>query len=168
MKIIKLTQGFETIVDDKHYDELSKYNWIANHNKSRQSMPRAIRVYKTQDGKQKDVKMHRFIMELEGHNIKGLTIDHKNGNKLDNRVENLRVATTGQNNRNVIKRGNNTSGYKGVHWDKKSQKWISRIRIGGGQRLTLGKFSNKEDAAKAYNEAALKYHGEFANLNKVK
>jgi len=97
----------------------------------------------------------------------GLVVDHKNGDKLDNRRESLRLVTRGKNNVNraAIKRST-PSAYKGVYYHKASHKWYSKI--GHDHTLThLGYFDNEIDAAKAYNSAALKYHKEYARLNKI-
>lgn len=91
-------------------------------------------------------------------------IDHVNGNRLDNRICNLRDATHAENQRNSKRPKSNTSGIKGVYWDKRSKKWGAHIRF-GNKMLNLGRFSEKEDAAAAYKLAALKYHGDFAKLD---
>jgi hypothetical protein len=89
-------------------------------------------------------------------------IDHINGNGLDNRKSNLRIATRQQNAHNSRKRLDNKSGYKGVY--KFQNKWRAMIGL-NYKRIHLGLFDNIEDAAKAYDKAAIKYHKEFANLN---
>lgn len=106
--------------------------------------------------------MHREIIdEKENEHV-----DHINGNKKDNRKSNLRIATSSQNSRNIGLRKNNTTGYKGVIYEKKRDKWRAEIKK-DYKSIFLGYFDTKEDAAKAYNEASMKYHGEFANLNNV-
>ena len=91
-------------------------------------------------------------------------IDHINGVRFDNRLSNLRVATSRQNKQNRRTQSNNTSGYCGVHWYKQTKKWQAYIDI-DGKRKHLGYFKVLEEAARAYNEAALKHFGEFAKLN---
>jgi hypothetical protein len=90
--------------------------------------------------------------------------DHINRNGLDNRRINLRTATRGQNmhNRRIPK--NNTSGYTGVSWHPYSQKWAAGLQY-DGKRVHCGYFTSKVDAARAYDQAAIKYFGEFAHLN---
>ncbi|WP_322505473.1 HNH endonuclease [Chroococcidiopsis cubana] len=95
----------------------------------------------------------------------GLQVDHIYGDKLDNRLENLRPATNAQNQANSKTRGNK-SGFRGVCWDKTNKKWVAKIKV-NGKTKHLGRFSIAEDAACAFNKAALEYHGEYAHLNKV-
>lgn len=89
-------------------------------------------------------------------------IDHINENRDDNRITNLRLATSVQQGCNQGLRKNNTSGFKNIHWDKQHQHWQARIRI-NGKRVFLGGHSTAEKAFAVYCAAALKYHGEFAN-----
>ena len=93
-------------------------------------------------------------------------IDHRDGNKLNNRRNNLRICAQAENAMNRKININNTSGYKGVYWNKPRRKWVALIGV-NKKRIHLGMFSNKINAAKAYNDAAIKYHGEFSNLNKI-
>lgn len=91
-------------------------------------------------------------------------VDHINGNGLDNRRSNLRLCTRSENARNSRKPSNNSSGYKGVSWHKRTKKWRADIRNENRQR-SLGSFDNALDAAHAYDRAARVMHGEFARLN---
>lgn len=93
--------------------------------------------------------------------ITGKNCDHKNRNPLDNRKFNLRPCTTRENAQNKSKSKNNTSGIIGVHWDKRIQKWVARIKT-AEKRILLGNFSNKEDAIVARLKAEQKYFNEFA------
>jgi hypothetical protein len=97
---------------------------------------------------------------------KDMDTDHINGDGLDNRRDNLRVCNCAQNQRNRGKQNNNQSGLKGVSWHKKGKKWITQLKL-NKKNIYLGLFKNKERAAVAYNEAATKYHGEFARLNEI-
>ena len=90
------------------------------------------------------------------------TIDHINGDKLDNRIENLRAATVGQNQHNRKTNANNTSGYKGVSWNKGCNKWLSQIKL-EGKRIHLGYFDNLEEAAEVVRKAREELHGDFAH-----
>jgi hypothetical protein len=105
--------------------------------------------------------MHRLILGLSLGDPD--QIDHINGDKLDNRRSNLRIATRSQNLANQQKsRGATSSRYKGVHWDRSKQKWRATIRS-----QHLGCFASEEDAARAYNRAARQAWGEYAYLNDV-
>lgn len=111
--------------------------------------------------KNKDcVYVHRFVMNAK----KGEQIDHINGNTLDNRKRNLRFCTNSQNASNKEKQINNTSGYKGVCYDKAKNKWKAQIAK-HNKNYFIGLFDNKEQAAIAYNKKAIELHGEFARLN---
>lgn len=104
------------------------------------------------------LSLHNFIT---GYDF----CDHKNRNKLDNRRCNIRKSNSLLNTRNVGLRTTNTSGYKGVSWSAKRNKWIAQIVA--IENYYLGSFNTKEEAALAYNKAAIKYHGEFAFQNLI-
>lgn len=107
---------------------------------------------------------HRIMWFLEtGESPEFL--DHINGDPSDNRISNLRVVTRKQNNRNSTKSTNNTSGYKGVSWSKSWKKWIAVITV-NYKHILLGGFLCPKEAANAYDNAATKYHGEYAKTNK--
>jgi len=112
----------------------------------------------TRDGRQTTVLMHRLI--LPGIAL----IDHINGNPLDNRRINLRPATASQNQQNRTAPRSNTSGFKGVSWDAKCCRWFARIYV-DGRAVRLGGYETAEEAGRAYDSAALEYHGPFARLN---
>jgi len=105
--------------------------------------------------------MHRLVAERMGLNIAGLQVDHINGVKADNRRENLRVATNGQNRANSKLNSNNTSGLKGV--SRKNGRWVAVINV-GGKKHHLGYFDKKEQAHEAYKKAAIEAFGEFARV----
>lgn len=92
------------------------------------------------------------------------TVDHSNHNTTDDRIEKLRAASKTENGRNRTSAKNSSSKYLGVHWNKKNQKWYASIRI-NTKLIHLGCFEVETEAALAYNKAAIKYFGEFANLN---
>ena len=94
----------------------------------------------------------------------GLEIDHKNGQRHDNRISNLRLATHRQNMANSRSRQNNTSGFKGVSLFKPTGRWMAYIVV-NYKRIYLGYFSHAEDAARAYDDAAREHFGEFARTN---
>lgn len=103
--------------------------------------------------------LHREIMG----NPKDKVVDHINGNKLDNRKCNLRICTTRENACNSIST-KGSSKYKGVHWDEDRKKWTACIKNHRKHHF-IGRFDNEEDAAKAYDDLAIKLHGEYARLN---
>lgn len=107
-------------------------------------------------------RLHRIITNAKP----GEYVDHINGNTFDNRKCNLRICTNTGNSRNKSIQKNNKSGYKGVSWNKQRNKWYSCICV-NNKTKSLGKFNTKEEAAEAYNKAAMKYYGEFARLNVI-
>lgn len=90
-------------------------------------------------------------------------VDHANGDRADNRIENLRLANRSQNKANSKKYDNNSSGFKGVCWRKETGRWRARIGV-NGEVLNLGSFDNAEDAYRAYSVAAEQHFGEFARV----
>ena len=153
MSEIPLTQGLSAIVDDEDFERLSKQKWCYNKGY-------AVRYGKNIYGKNVTVRMHILLLGR----IEGFEIDHINGNGLDNRKINLRHVTHGQNMQNQKPMNGKTSRYKGVSWHKQIKRWTVRIKH-RGKRVALGCFGNEEDAAKAYNVAALHLFGENAKLN---
>lgn len=159
MKKIKLTQGQFALVDDADFEELSKYKWSACWDKTVNNFYSYGRPFK----KKKRVSMHRFIMGEP----KGKTVDHINRDTLDNRRKNLRICSNEESNRNQGIRTDNSTGYKGVDFHKATKKYQARIQTKEVGRINLGVFKTVEEAAKEYNKAAIKYHGQFAVLNKI-
>jgi hypothetical protein len=157
MKEIKLTQGKVALVDDADFEWLNQWKWFAFFNGYGQYY--AARNEKTFLGRRL-IFMHRVIMNTP----RGMDVDHINMDGLNDTHANLRNCTHSQNIQNGKKRSNNSSGYKGVSWHKHHKKWYAKINI-NGKHTPLGYFSNPEDAAHAYDEAAKKYHGEFARTN---
>jgi hypothetical protein len=104
--------------------------------------------------------MHRLITGAPA----GVEVDHRNGNGLDNRRSNLRLATTSQNQGNQRLSRANTSGFKGVHWDKHRAKWKASI-AGDNNDKHLGHFTDPSEAAHAYDSAARLRFGRFASVN---
>lgn len=109
-------------------------------------------------GKRRTESLHRFLM---GDIPSGLMVDHVNGNGLDNRRANLRVATRSENGRNRQRHSNNSSGVPGVHLNKRLGRWQAYVRLDG--KLThLGVFESLDAAVAARADAAKRMHGEFA------
>ncbi len=123
-------------------------------------------VWSDETGQHK-ILLHEAIFQLSGQEVPpGYEIDHKDGDKLNALDDNLRICTHTQNGQNRGKQKNNTSGQKGVSWSKRVQKWRSRIMV-DSKEIHLGYFDTIEDAARAYNDTAIKYFGEFAQLNDI-
>jgi hypothetical protein len=108
-------------------------------------------------------KLHNFVWHLSGDGS-ATVVDHKNGNGLDCRRENLRPATVSQNNANCAIRKTNSSGLRGVVWIGRRHRWRAQISVGGRFRA-LGHFVDKADAGRAYDVAAREAFGEFARTN---
>ena len=156
-----MSKGNVALVDDEDYENISKYSW------SYHGAGYAARGYH-KDGKLIILKMHQQII---GNVPDGYEIDHINGNKLDNRRCNLRTISHQENVFNTKKRvlqnpGIRPSKYKGVNWRDERHKWVSRITL-NGKRFYLGLYETEEEAAIAYNKAALQLFGDCARLNSV-
>lgn len=153
MKEIKLTQGKVALVDDEDFEYLNQRKW---HYSKGYAVSTSRRLF----GFQKTIAMHREIMNTPN----GMETDHINGDKLDNRKNNLRNCFHLENGKNRKIQINNTSNYKGVSFDKRAGKWRSVIYI-EKKKISLGNFTNIEDAARAYDKKAIELFGEFANTN---
>jgi len=162
VKTIPLTQGREAIVDDCDYEYLMQWKWQFHARKSTGYAKRIGFV----SGKRQRIFMHRLVAERSGLNARDKDVDHVDGSGVNNQRNNLRIATRGQNNVNSKRPKHNTSGFKGVYPHAQVDKWCAQIGV-AGRRLYLGYFDDPREAARAYNEAALKHYGEFACLNPV-
>lgn len=161
MKLIQLNRGQFAKVDDEDFENLSLYKWWAPPER-KTSKSYVIGYIKNPGEEPKRLLMHRLLMNPD----KSQVVDHINGDTLDNRRSNLRVCTNQENSRSRAKRlqKNNTSGFTGVVASSVFGKWGARIKV-NGKAIHLGTFETKEDAAKAYDKAAKKFHGEYATLN---
>ena len=144
---IKLTRGQLAIVDDWWYEELNQYKW--NYDGK----------YASTTIKQIKFRMHRIILGSTSY-----VVDHINHDTLDNREENLRICNKTQNGANRGKQQNNTSGYKGVTWNKHAGKWLAQIKK-DQKSYYLGIYDDAQDAARAYDVRSRMLFGEFAILN---
>ena len=152
MKTIQLTQNKQTVVDDTDYVWLSQWKWYYdNHGYA------ITNDYST--GKHKHIRMHRLITNAP----KGMDVDHVDMNKLNNTRGNLRICNRSENMCNTKLKSSNTSGIKGVTWDKTCNKWMAGIMV-NYKRINLGRFSDINKAQEAYEQAAIKYHKEFARF----
>jgi hypothetical protein len=154
---IPLTQGKYAIVDPEDFERLNKHKWYAARDTRTFYAHRHKRVGK----KYVSIGMHREILDPPGH----LVVDHINHNGLDNRKANLRLATSAQNSYNRRQlRKNKSSKYIGVSWKERTKKWAAIICY-KRENIIIGYFKDEIQAAKAYDKAAKKYHGEFASPN---
>lgn len=152
MKTIHLTQGMSTNVDDEDYEQLMKRKWKAKRG------PRTWYAESIHRGG--SILMHRLLLDAWA----GQYVDHIDGNGLNNQRSNLRLCSQSQNLANGRLHFDSRSGYKGASFHKRRNKFQGQIRV-NGKNKALGFFLTAKEAAKAYDEAAKKYFGEFARLN---
>lgn len=157
-KEIPLTQGKVAIVDAADYEWLSKHAWRLNRGDGGNFY--AVRTARNRNNKNQLVRMHREIINAKPHEL----VDHVNGNGLDNRRVNLRIATRTQNAMNKSSLANTSSQYKGVSWKKEMGRWVAQI-TSKKRRLHIGYFADEVAAAHAYDRIARQLYGEFARLN---
>ena len=130
------------LVDTEYLDWLSQWEWRLKRVPSGLRYAQRVEVY---DGRAHCIFMHREIMHLSG--IRGIEVDHINGDGLNNRTSNLRVATHAQNQQNKKASRNSTSRFRGVFWDKRVNKWAAQCKL-NGQRYRLGWYDNEQEAAR--------------------
>lgn len=156
---IPLTQGKVSVIDFEDFSRVRGFNWHAHRTKglwyARRGVWNALR--KNNDSEY----LHNRIFSPPA----GQFVDHKNNNGLDNRRENLRECSKAQNAQAVRRKSpGKSSKFRGVAWHKQRERWRASVEF-GGRHIFLGLFDFEEDAAKAYDAAALKHFGEFAHLN---
>lgn len=154
--IIHFEKSLEKILFDKEdYDDIKQYCWRIDKNGYV-----VTSVYNEKTNRyNRLLQLHRFLMKCPN----GFVVDHINGNKLDNRKENLRICTQSDNTKNHILSSNNTTGVSGVRWNKINRNW--RVFIGN---KSIGSFKTFDDAVKARKEAEEKYFGEYSYDNSRK
>lgn len=155
MKEITLSNGMIAKVDDQDYERLSAHAW--HYDPKGGGYARAL-----VGGREcrKLLQMHRVVMDAP----EGVQVDHINGDGLDNRRCNLRLASRSQNQQNIFVAPTNQTGYKGVHWDASKGKYRAQI-MKDKRRYRLGRFDSPEEAAQAYDAAARELFGEYSRLN---
>lgn len=142
-----------TMVDDADYDWLNQWKWCLK------GVNGYVIRYESSNCGKLVYYMHREILKPPP----GMLGDHRFGNKLDNRRENLRICTNAENVRNRSPKPGRSLP-KGVYWNIRDRRFRAQIRV-NGQRIGLGGFLTESEASEAYNAAAIKYHGEFARIN---
>lgn len=147
------------VVDSSDWPEVSQYTWCLLNADGKQY---AVREEPMQNGRRgKQILMHRQLLCAED----GQLCDHNDGDGLNNRRSNIRIATAAENAQNTRKaRGG--SRFKGVSWEKRWNHWRVVIQVDGKQKY-IGSFNDEVEAAKAYNKAAEEHFGGFAYLNDV-
>jgi len=162
MKKIALTQGKFALVDDEDYKELSEHKWCLS---ARATSSYAIRAEYLNGERLGVVYMHRQILDPGDSHV-----DHRNGDGLDNRRDNLRICSQRENTYNRPGNRGVTSRFKGVSWMSSRAKWAAHIYVPvpgarRGRSTYLGLYDDESQAAAAYDRAARVAHGDFAYLN---
>jgi hypothetical protein len=151
---ITLSQGYEAIIDAADVVIVGQYCWSAE---VKSNYVAAHRKQPIGNGKCKNLYLHRAIMQPPEH----LVVDHIDGNPLNNRRSNLRLASKAENGRNAKLSRANSTGLKGVTWDRRYKKWRAQITCNKINR-NLGRFDCPQKAHQAYLKAAQELFGEFA------
>lgn len=158
MKKIQLTQLQVAFVDNSDYEWLvGMGSWFVQFGPGYADGGRfvAARKAKQADGKRTNIYMHRVIMDAQP----GEEVDHIDVDPLNNQRDNLRIVTRSQNCMNKGSQSNNTSGRRGVSWDKASQKWRAGIKV-NGEPIFLGHFDSLEEASTCHEAAREKHFGQ--------
>lgn len=155
-RTISLSAGRVALVSAADFSCLSKWKWSYGRAGAHRKVPKGEPGYP-----HRTILMHRQIMGLSFGDP--CQVDHVNGDRLDNRRQNLRLATQRENSANMKRRGCNRSGVKGVVWDRERRRWAAFIKV-NYKSISLGRFKTKDEAARAYESAARRHFGVFARL----
>lgn len=151
-----LTQNKKAKVSNEDFESLGKYRWYYKHQAGGGYAARNTPY--SQGVPRKTIRMHRQIMDTPV----GFETDHINGDKLDNRRENLRIVSKSQNQWNR-KKQNGSSKYKGVYWNKTNQRWHVQLQV-NKKKVWLGYYETEEEARKAYENGIKKFFGKFGRV----
>lgn len=149
--------GLVALVDAEDADRVLQHRWCPKVNRSGSIYAQSG----SGSSSRSPTYLHRFVLDLSSGD---LSVDHINGDGLDNRRSNLRICNQSQNLANQRKRKNSTSRYKGVSWHTRGKKWAAGIMVDGKQ-LHLGNYDSEMEAAFAYDAAARQHFGDFARPN---
>ncbi len=164
MKEIAVGKSHVAIIDDDLYEAVSALGpWILRRNRRKTQQAYYAHRHVYRNGKRTTETMHRVIYRLKGIQIPCL-IDHKDLNGLNNQWSNLRAATQQQSSRHRRKQVGHSSRFKGVSWRADRNRWVARIYV-TRRAITLGHFHTEQEAARAYDEVAQQYCGDWAVLN---
>jgi hypothetical protein len=144
-------------IDNDDVEKIKKHHWCI----IKCCRCNKVYYYIISDG----LLIQRFIMNIINKD-RNIVVDHKNGDTLDNRKNNLKVCSQKENVRKSELSLNNTSGHVGVCWYKNTGQWMAKIQVDYKQ-ITLGYFDNIEDAVKAREKAEITYFGEYTPLKKI-
>jgi len=151
VRYIPLTKGKFAIVDAEDYERVAKHKWCVSGSGNH--------LYACRNDGHTVILLHRVLMNAPA----GMVVDHIDGNRMNNRRNNLRVCTHRQNLHNSLPHGR-TSRFKGVWWDKRRRLWDTRVRC-NGVTTHIGLFRDEVEAARAYDRKAYELFGEYAYLN---
>jgi hypothetical protein len=156
MKEIRLSQGKIALVDDEDFDYINQWKWYAR--KGRKTFYAARKEKGT--NARTTIHMHQVVSKVSNN----VQIDHRDTNGLNNQKYNLRVVNHRQNQYNTDKPRHNTSGYKGISWDKFRNNYRVYLTV-KGKFKNIGNTKSLQTATKMYNKAATQHYGEFAKLH---
>jgi hypothetical protein len=152
-------KGYDVLIDEEDYDRVFSHGWCISSSPELDDNP----ITFSARIKGKLVKLHRFILEAPPGSI----VDHKSGDRLDNRKCNLRFCTKRQNNLNSRMSGRNTSGFRGVSYCASRKKYRAYLRLENGHQKHLGYFDSLEAASAAYEKAAEIFYGDYRRAEAV-